>query len=205
MHIGLMATAWDLWVPERRSGLLGGFNWSSQQLECEGLRWEQASVIGQYVRCEGRCGRLVGRRDGGVSIGSGSGKASRAGCRARTRSWRPGCRLPSEPVGSERVAGWHRSRSPRCRGVVCRSLSGRRSRSCTRSTTGFVGSLDVWAGLRRRSRGSYAATRPPVVAIWSFGPRPHSGTPTAAPDAPRSPSSQRTTRCVSTCRTASPV
>ena len=58
---------------------------------------------------------------------------------------------------------------------------------CARSPAG-------WAGRRRRSRGSCAATPRPAAVGWSTGPRTRSGTPTGAPSARRPPSSPATTR-----------
>ena len=49
------------------------FKGSSQRLESEELQWEQGRFVGLIVRCGRRCGRLVVRRSGGVSIGSGFG------------------------------------------------------------------------------------------------------------------------------------
>ncbi len=46
---------------------------------------------------------------------------------------------------------------------------------------------------RRRSRGSYGATRRPVAAAWTTGPRSHSGTQTAKRADPRCAGSLRTT------------
>jgi len=72
-------------------GSQGGFNWSSQHLDSEELRWEQESVERLIVRVVRRCGRRVVRRWGDASIGSGSGWRSPAGPQARMRAWRPAC------------------------------------------------------------------------------------------------------------------
>jgi hypothetical protein len=111
-------------------GCQGGFTWSSQHLEREGLRWEQASVIGRCVQGAGRCVHLVDRRAGGVSISSGSGKRSLAVCRARRLQQRPAWHPRLGPVGSGRVAGCRHTRSLRCRAATCPSRSAKRSRSC---------------------------------------------------------------------------
>ena len=75
------------------------------------------------MRCGLRCGRLVVRRLGGVSIGSGSGRGSLVGCRARMPVWRLVCRLRLVRVGSASMAGWPRSFSFRCRATaqLCRA------------------------------------------------------------------------------------
>ena len=86
--------------------LLGGFKRSSQRFESEELRWKLGRFVGLIVRCGLRCGRLVVRRWGGVSIGSGFGKGSLVGCRARMLGWRLGCRLRLVRVGSARMVGW---------------------------------------------------------------------------------------------------
>ena len=74
--------------------------------------------------------RSPGRPPGGAgSTGSGSGWRSRGGCRARTPhgGWGvAGGREPLVPARWRDANGQPR----RCRGVTCRSPSGRRSRSC---------------------------------------------------------------------------
>src|SRR5262249_36712141 len=52
---------------------LGGFNWSSQRLDEEELRWEQFGVVRRIVRGGRGCGRRAGRRWGGGRTGSGFG------------------------------------------------------------------------------------------------------------------------------------
>jgi hypothetical protein len=158
-------------------GCQGGIRRSSQHLDCGGVRWVQVGVNGRSVRCAVRCGRLVGRQGGGVSIASASGRRSLAVCRAKRppqrRVWHP--RLA--PGGSVKVAACRRSVRPHCRGAICPLRSERRSPSCTRSAAGCGTSLDGSAGPRRRSRESCAATRRPVVGRWSTEPRLPSGTP----------------------------
>jgi len=46
--------------------VLGGFNWSSQHLTSEELRWEHRNDGDQIVRCAHRCDRQVGHQVGGV-------------------------------------------------------------------------------------------------------------------------------------------
>src|SRR5918993_870818 len=62
-------------------GAEGGFNWSSQHLHGEGLRWEQGSVEQLIVPVARRCGRRVVRRWGAASTDSGSGWRSPVGSR----------------------------------------------------------------------------------------------------------------------------
>ena len=107
-------------------GSQGGFNRSSQRLESEELRWKQGRFVGLIVRCGLRCGRLVVRRDGGVSIRSGFGKGSLVGCRARMPVWRLVCRLRLVRVGSARMAGWHLFLSSLFRDAICLLLSEKR-------------------------------------------------------------------------------
>ena len=102
---------------------VGGFKWSSQRLESEELRWKQGRFVGLIVRCGLRCGRLVVRRSGGVSIGSGFGKGSLVGCRARMLVWRLVCRLWLVRVGSARMVGWPLFLLSLFRGVICLLLS----------------------------------------------------------------------------------
>ena len=112
-----------------QSGAVGGFNWWSQHLECEELRWQGRNVDRLIGRCVRRCGRLVARRGGVVSIRSVSGKVLPAGSRARKPAWRQDCLLLSERAGSGRVAGCNRSRLCHCRAVTCPSPNARRSPS----------------------------------------------------------------------------
>jgi hypothetical protein len=185
-------------VHHNDAGSQGGINWSSQHLECEGLRWEYRSGVVRIGRVGLRCGLLAARLGCGVSIAGGSGRRSRAACRARTpRRW-PACRRRSGRGGSVRVAGCQRSAWLRCRGGTCRSPSGRRSRSCTHSTSGYARSPAVSAGRRRRFRGSCAETHRLARIAWTIGRRPRSGTRNGVPAARRSPSSRPTIGCAST-------
>ena len=68
-------------------------------------------------------------------------------------------------------AGWRDAADlvwPRCRAAICPSPSGRRSRSCTRSSSGCARSPAASAGRRRRSRGSCAATRRRARIGWTY-------------------------------------
>lgn len=120
-----------LWTPSTQ----GGFKRSSQHLDSEELRWVRASVDGLIVRGVRRCVHRGVRRWDGANIGSGSGKRSLAGCRARMPARRPACLRPSEHVGSVKVVACPRSASPRCQGATCRLSSERRSRSFAPAAT----------------------------------------------------------------------
>ncbi len=140
-------------------GNMGGFNWSSQHLVMEVFRWELASVRVRFERCVARCGHLAGPRQRGARTGSGSGRRSLVGRPARTPQQRLGCRRLSGRDGSGKLVECDLSRWLRCRGVICRSPSVKRSPSFTLSMLGYVRSLAAWVVHRRRFRGSCAATR----------------------------------------------
>ena len=163
-----------------------------------------ASVSRRFVRCGARCGRRGGPRRRGVGIGSGSGRRSLAGCRARTRPVSLGCRRRWGRGGSVRLAGCRRSVWLRCRSGICVSWSVRRSRSCMPRAQGCGRWRDGWVVRRRRSRGSCAATLRLAATQCRIERRPRSGTRSGVPAARRSPSSPAMTRCAPTCRTVSP-
>jgi Integrase core domain len=127
-------------------GSEGGIRQSSQQLDSEELRWVFGSVSRRSVRCVVQCGRLVGRRGGGVSTVSASGRRSLAVCRARRRQRWPGWHPRWAPGGSVKVVACRRSVRPRCRGATCPSSSETRSPSCTRSAAGCARSLAARRG-----------------------------------------------------------
>jgi hypothetical protein len=164
------------------AGVLGGFNWSSQRLDGEELRWERfGDGDEQRIVQAGRgCGRRVGGRLRGGRAGSGSGRRSLAACRARMRPPRRACRRRSASGGSGRVAGCHRSARGRRRGVTCRSVSGGRSRCCARAARECGRSRGGFGVRRRRSRASCVAMRRPAAAGSSTAPRRRSGTPIGA-------------------------
>ena len=115
------------------------------RVQQQGTRWIQLVVATpdvEELRCRGETGRgivplqpgRVGvdiRLRGDGSIGSGSGRRSLEGRRARRLRSRRVCCRALVSGGSARVAGCRLSISRRCRGVICRSPSGRRSRSCS--------------------------------------------------------------------------
>ena len=183
--------------------VLGGFNWSSQHLDSEELRWEHgaSAAIGAVVPPMRSPGRPpVARREHRQRFW----KAIARGLSSEDAAVAAGCRRRWERGGSGKVAACHRPVWPRCRAATCRSPSAKRSRSCRPRASACARSLGGSAVRRRRSRGSCAATPRPVAAAWSIGPRPRSGTPIGVPSARRWPSSPPTTRCGSTCRTGSP-
>src|SRR5215218_5661921 len=186
------------------AGVLGGFNWSSQHLHGEELRWEHGDR-GRAWRAGYRCAHLVGRRWRGVSIGNGSGRRSRTGCPARTPPWCVAYRRRWGRGGSGRVAACHQPVWLRCRAATCRSPSEKRSPSSPPKAVACARSLAGWAVQRRPSRERSAATPRPVAGCWSIAPRPRSGTPIGVPSARSWPSSPATTRSGSTCRTGSPA
>ena len=139
-------------------GCQGGFKRSSQHSISRRLRWAGRRG-GQRVRRGGRWSvRRGGRPRAGESIGCGSGPRSGVGSRAWRRLLRLVCRRPLASGGSVRVAGCRLSLLPRCRGVTCRSPSGRRSLCCAPRSWGCVRSPGGSVARRRRSRGSCAAT-----------------------------------------------
>ena len=109
-------------------GVQGGFNWSSQQLEEEELRWPQGGCAALIGRSVPRCARQGAHRWPGASIDSGSGTRSRAGCRAQKRPSRLAPRLPWGRAGSVKLVACQRSVKRHCRSAICRSGSARRSR-----------------------------------------------------------------------------
>jgi putative transposase len=175
-------------------GVQGEIKRSSQHLETEELRWEPESDGGPTASCGLRCVRLVDHRWDAVSTGSGSGKESRVGCRARRpASWLV-CLQRSEHVGSAKVVACQLSAWPSCLGATCPSSSVKRSPSSMPAAAGYARSLGGWAVPPRRSHGSCVGTPQPVAGTWSTGPRRPSGTPTGVPGGRRSRSSPRTMR-----------
>ena len=139
-------------------GTQGGFNWSSQHLVMEVVR-DGCGDASAGDSCDAWADVVAGPAGARRGDRQRFWQAIAAACRARTRPPRLACRRRLAAGGSATVAGCRLCRWPRCRGAICRSLSGRRSRSCTRSVSGCARSLAGWAVRRRRSRGSCAATR----------------------------------------------
>ena len=161
---------------------------SSQHLDSEGLRWEQAKR-----RAADRAGRPAMRSPGRPPVGRRE---------HRQRFWAAIARgLSSEDAAvaaGVSPAGWDRGGSARvaaCRPISLAPLSGRYLSFAEREEiailqrpglSGCARSPGGSAGPRRRSRGSCAATPRPAAAAWSIGPRPRSGTPSGVPSARRS-------------------
>ena len=120
----------------------------------------------------------------------------------RTRRRQRACRRRSGRGGSAKLAGCRQSHWLRCRGVICRSLSGRRSRSFTLSSRVCERSRVEWVAHRRRSRGSCAATRRLARIGWSIGRRLRSGTRSDARAVRRSQA--RRQRCAAGVRAGTP-
>ena len=78
------------------AGSQGEFNWSSQHLDDEVLRWRNGNGDGQTEQVGLRCVRPVARESRGGRSNNGSGRRSPGGCRVR----RPLCPVGvSSPVG----------------------------------------------------------------------------------------------------------
>ncbi len=122
-------------------GVQGGFNWSSQQLEEEELRWPQGGSAALIGRCVRRCARQGAHRWPGASIDSGSWTRSRAGCRAKKRPSRLASRLPWGRAGSVKLVACQRSVKRHCRSAICLSGSARRSRFFMQQAAEFARSL----------------------------------------------------------------
>src|SRR6266571_1818902 len=165
----------------------GGFNWSSQRLDCEGLRCESKSGAGWTLQAGCRCGRLAGRLWRGGRSGSGSGWRSPRECRVRTPALRLVCPQRSVRGGSATAAGSGRSAWPRYRADICRFASARRSLSWMRGASVSARSRASWVGRHRRFPGSCGAMPRPAAAAWSTGPARPSGTPAGGPGARRPP------------------
>ena len=86
----------DQLVHHSDRGSQGEFNWSSQHLDDEVLRWRNGNGDGQTEQVGLRCVRPVARESRGGRSNNGSGRRSPGGCRVR----RPLCPVGvSSPVG----------------------------------------------------------------------------------------------------------
>ena len=162
------------------------------------VRWIQLVVAmpdDEELLCRGETGRgvvplqleRVGvdiRLRGGGSIGSGSGKRSLEVHQARRLRSRRVCCRALVSGGSARVAGCRLWILRRCRGVICRSPSGRRSRCCSRVVLGCERSRVGSAVRRRRSPESCNAMPRSDVAALNIEPRPPRDTLSVALNVP---------------------
>ena len=130
------------------------------------------------------------RLRGGGSIGSGSGRRSLEVHRARRRRSRRVCCRALVSGGFVRVAGCRLWILRRCRGVICRSSSGRRSRFCSRVVLGCERSRVGSVVRRRRSRESCNAMPRSDVAALNIEPRPPRGMLSVALNVPSRRSSR---------------
>jgi len=146
----LVLAALNMAVTQRRptavihhsdQGCQGGFNWSSQQLEEEELRWPQGGSAALIGRCERRCVHQGAHRSLGASIDSASGTRSRAGCRAKKRPSTVVFLLPLVRAGSVKLVACRRSVERHCRSAICLSRSARRSRFVMQQAAEFARSL----------------------------------------------------------------
>ena len=130
------------------------------------------------------------RLRGGGSIGSGSGKRSLEVHQARRLRSRRVCCRALVSGGSARVAGCRLSPLCPCPGVICRSPSGRRSRSCSPVVLGCERSRVGSAVRRRRSPESCNAMPRSDVAALNIEPRPPRDTLSVALNVPSRRSSR---------------
>ncbi len=72
--------------------------------------------------------------------------------------------------------------------VICRSSSGKKSRSCGRRATAHEKSVAGSGVMHRPSLASFAATRPRGLQTLGIGPQPRSGRPRSQQSARRKPS-----------------
>ncbi len=178
--------------------------WGRAAFEPSMMGWIQLVVAtpdDEELLCRGETGRgvvplqleRVGvdiRPRGGGSIGSGSGKRSLEVHQARRLRSRRVCCRALVSGGSARVAGCRLSPSCPCPGVICRSPSGRRSRSCSRVVLGCERSRVGSAVRRRRSPESCSAMPRSDVAALNIELRPPRDTLSVALNVPSRRSSR---------------
>ena len=193
-------------LAEEQRDVLGGFNWSSQRLVMEVVR-DGCSGASAGGSCDAWSDVVAGSAVDCAARGSAAvlARRSQLGARARMRPLRPGCRRRLAAGGSATVAGCRQSRWPRCRGVICRLLSGRRSRSFMPSVSGCVRSLAVWVGPHRRSRGSCAATRPRAPIALEYRATTAQWHAERRASRPKVAKLAANDGCASTCRSGSPA
>ena len=170
-------------VPHRE--ILGEFNWSSQHLDDEVLRWRNGNGDGQTEQVGLRCVRPVARESRGGRSNNGSGRRSPGGCRVRRPLCHVACLRPWVVVGSVRAVGCRRSAWRRRRLVTCALRRGRRSQSYARRTPGCATLPVGFVEPRRLSHENCVATLRLEAAVWSIGRRLRSGTATDVPSGRR--------------------
>ena len=163
----------------------GEFNWSSQHLDDEVLRWRNGNGDGQTEQVGLRCVRPVARESRGGRSNNGSGRRSPGGCRVRRPLCHVACLRPWVVVGSVRAVGCRRSAWRRRRLVICALRSGRRSQSYARRAPGCATLPVGFVEPRRLSHENCVATRRLEAAVWSIGRRRRSGTATDVPSGRR--------------------
>ena len=169
----------------------------------EVLRWESPSVDDQIEPDVRKCALQGDRQAGSASTSSASGKPSSRDLRARMLPGQRGWLQQWGAGGSAKLAGCEFFLLRHSPVATSPSPSVKRSPCSAPRPAGSGRSLARLAVPRRRSRGSCAGTRPPVVACSTIEPRPRSGMRTAEPSARKTPSSQRTHGSASTSRNAS--
>src|SRR3954467_4670760 len=156
--------------PAYEPAMMGWIQLVVATLEVEELRCLGRTVRGIVLRRQGRVAKglrllVVG------NIGSGSGRRSLEGHRARTLRWKRVSWRALASGGFARVAAWRLSPSRRCPGVICPSASGRRSRCCWPAVLGCARSRVASVVRRRRSPGNCNAMLRCAPAVPSTGPR----------------------------------
>ena len=185
----------------RPIGWMGGGGRRSSRAMMGWIQLVVATPDDEELLCRGETGRgvvplqleRVGvdiRLRGGGSIGSGSGRRSLEVHQARRLRSRRVCCRALVSGGSARVAGCRLSPSCPCPGVICRSRSGRRLRSCSRVVVGCERSRVGSAVRRRRSPESCNAMPRSDVAALNIEPRPPRDTLSVALNVPSRRSSR---------------
>ena len=172
-------------VHHSEAGSQGEFNWSSQHLDDEVLRWRNGNGDGQTEQVGLRCVRPVARESRGGRSNNDSGRRSPGGCRVRRPLCHVACLRPWVVVGSVRAVGCRRSAWRRRRLVTCALRSGRRSQSYARRAPGCVTLPVGFVEPRRLSHENCVATLRLEAAVWSIGHRLRSGTATDVPSGRR--------------------
>ncbi len=167
--------------------------------------WVWGSSRGLSGCIADRFPRRGGRRSRGVRIASGSGRRSRGDRAQRMPRPRSACRQRWGLAGFARLAGWDRVLPRRCRVVIFRSPSVRRSRCCVRRTPACGRLRGAWGVRRRPSRGRCGGTHPRGRIRWSIERRWRSGMLSAEPGGRRQRSWSKTIGSASTSRTGCPA